>query len=359
MAQSLKKQIDEVQDLLTYLELMSSIVPNFDFGTMRSHANNTRLFLQNSSKYDLSIKIVEIKNALNQQSKKIAKEFPMRKPINQIAKEFDLLRNTEDILNTGVTYGFLTNLMDLSKFRWYEDTPFHSRIGVGPHKGNGGVEEEFLLRDAFILLHKAEWNYDLMIRYANQLKNGNAKDSYHKITTIKYEIASYSRLTIISFYSFIECFVNSIGFNYLYQHEKSLSDNEILILKGVKKQGIYVSLKNKIEALQTVIRKDKSIALKVADENQREEPFISLFNEFEGLRNASVHYSPIKQRIWMSPKEWIEKARVFCDVALSAGIEIWKSCYPDSDGPIYMGELNKAKQLELSEKRFKEIQDLI
>jgi hypothetical protein len=46
-----------------------------------------------------------------------------------------------------------------------------------------------------------------------------------------------------------------------------------------------------------------------------------------------------------------KKSRVFCDIALQVGLKIWKSCYSDSDGPQYMGKLDKTKQLQLANRR--------
>ncbi|MDB5090438.1 MAG: hypothetical protein JWR09_4432, partial [Mucilaginibacter sp.] len=140
-------------------------------------------------------------------------------------------------------------------------------------------------------------------------------------------------------------------FDFLYRNEQNLSTNEVLILKGLKKNGGYMNLKHRIEGLQTIIRADKQLVLNVTDDQQRKEPFISFFDQFEALRNASVHYSPIKHRIWMSPEDWIQKSRSFCDVALQVGLQIWKACYPNSDGPLYMGKLDKAKQLQLANRR--------
>ncbi|MGV8135064.1 MAG: hypothetical protein AB2L20_07610 [Mangrovibacterium sp.] len=353
MSQRIGKEIKQIEILLEYLELMAAIMPNFDYWRMIGSADKTRLFLKEGSKFDLSQRFPEIKKLLEKQTKSLMKDCPPKLPIAQIVDKFRTLKNSEDIINTGVTFGFLNELMDLTKFNWYADTPYHYRIAVGPLKGGGGIEEEFLLKDAFALLGRAESNYELLEQASAQFRNRQHPDiSIHRyITDIKYDVANYSRQSVLTFFSFIECLVNSIGFDYLYRHEKSLSTDKVLILNGLKKNGGYMNLRNRIEALQTVIRSDGKIVLKLTDDQQRKEPFLSFFDRFEALRNASVHYSPIKHRIWLAPNDWINQARTFCDIALQVGIEIWKACYPESDGPLYMGKLDKAKQLALANGR--------
>lgn len=139
-----------------------------------------------------------------------------------------------------------------------------------------------------------------------------------------------------------------MAFNHLYRFEKSLSEEQIRILEGLKKNDGYMSLKHRIEAMQTVIRDDGKVVLKVVDEQQRTEPFVQFSDHFEALRNASVHYSPIKERIWLGPDKWIGRARDFCDIALMVGLLIWKACNPDFEGPLYRGKLDKTKQIELA-----------
>ena len=346
----LQKDIATIDQLITYLELMAAILPDFEYWKMKSMAEQTRAFFRYGTKYEIAQRLPDIKSVLSKQAKSLMKDCPLKKDLGEVAELFNTLRNKEDIINTGIPYGFLNGLMDLNKFRWYSDMPHHYKIAIGPHKGNGGIEEEFLLKDAFVLYKKAEQYYELLLTLDKTKEI--TKSTYKSITNIKYEVACYSRFSVLAFYSFIECLVNSIGFDHLYRHEKSLTDNECLILKGIKKNGGYLNLKNRIESLQTVIRNDKQIQLKMADDSQRKEPFTSFFDQFEALRNASVHYSPIKHRIWMSPDEWIQNARAFCDISIEAGIGIWKACYPESDGPLYLGKLDKTKHLELAKERF-------
>lgn len=355
MAHRLSKETKFVDDQLEYLELMASILPDLDYWLTMASLNNTRTFLKTESRFELTYKLPELKELLEQQIRPLLKQYPPKLPISKIAENFRNLKAEEDTINTGVTFGFLNGLMDTKNLNCYEDIPFHFRLSIGPLKGGGGIEEEFLLKDAFCLLSKAEVNYQLLEDASVAFKNkAQPNSNTHKlITDVKYEVANYCRQSVLAFFSFIECFVNSIGFGYLYSNESGLSEEQILVLKGLKKNGSYMNLKKRIESMQMVIREDGKVSIKVADEQQRMEPFTSFFGQYEELRNASVHYSPIKYRIWLGPKDWIVRAREFCDITLEVAQQIWKACYLDSDGPIYIEKLNKQKQLELAHHRLK------
>lgn len=353
MGQRLAKEINQIEDLLEYLELMASVTPDLDYWSTMSSLDNTRAFLKSQNKFESSHKILGLRNLLEKEMIPLKSRYPPKLSIRRIAQKFAELKENEAILSTGVTFGFLYELMDVTNLKCYEDLPFHFRLSIGPLKGGGGIEEEFLLKDAFTLLRKAEINYELLEAASVAFKtNGQPKISIHGyVTDVKYDVANYSRQSVLTFFSFIECFVNSIAFDYLYRNESMLSTEQILALKGQKRNGGYMNLKNRIEAMQMLIREDGRICINLTDERQRPEPFRSFFDQFEALRNASVHYSPIKQRIWLGPKDWIANAREFCDITLNVGKLIWKACYPNSEGPMYMGKLNKQKQLDLANGR--------
>ena len=91
------------------------------------------------------------------------------------------------------------------------------------------------------MLRKTEANYELLQQASVQFKNRNHPDnSIHKyVTDVKYDVANYSRQSVLTFFSFIECLVNSISFDYLYRYEKSLLADRVLVLKGLNKNGGY------------------------------------------------------------------------------------------------------------------------
>ncbi|NOX34395.1 MAG: hypothetical protein GXP56_11790 [Deltaproteobacteria bacterium] len=94
---------------------------------------------------------------------------------------------------------------------------------------------------------KAEEVYKNLLKLRDVLKDKNDviesnfdKDSYDKLNLLKFNVSAYSRLAIISFYSFMECFVNTIGFDFYYRHKNNLDVKKSEILKG-KKKGRAVS----------------------------------------------------------------------------------------------------------------------
>ncbi|NOQ29936.1 MAG: hypothetical protein GQ570_02310 [Helicobacteraceae bacterium] len=164
---------------------------------------------------------------------------------------------------------------------------------------------------------------------------------YIKIADLKFEICSYSRLTIVSFYAFIECFVSSIGFSYLQRNVNTLSSEDKITLSGLKNNNGNIPLKYKIEKYQKIIRKDNKAKIIVSDSKQIKEPFSSFFNKYEELRNSAVHFSPIKKEpIWLKPEEWVENVNVFSKLSIQLGLEFWQSCYEQYDNPDYLGRFN-------------------
>jgi len=64
-----------------------------------------------------------------------------------------------------------------------------------------------------------------------------------------------------------------------------------------------------------------------------------------------MHFSPIKERIWLRPQEWLERAEEFSQLALMVSIEFWKACYPNSKGPEYLGKLDYDLHISNANKR--------
>jgi hypothetical protein len=288
----------------------------------------------------------ELEANLYKQAKKYMIDFPLKKPINVIADSWNqLFKEGKDPFTYGLNYGWLEKYMDIKKLYNYNYVPTNFKIGLFAHAGFGSVEETFLLQDAFSTLVKTEYDYNLLEKY-RKIDN----ETYKKISDLKFEVCSYSRLTIISFFSFIECFINSMGHSYLERNQKSLTVHDTMTLKGLKKNN-YLSLKSKIEKFQMIIREDKLIKIKTLDTKQIKEPFLSFFNMFEEIRNSSVHYSPEKEAIWMKPNEWVQKANEFAKLAIQVGVEFWNVCYDELGNPDYLGRFEFERLYKEAENR--------
>lgn len=359
---TLQDELQETFDLAIYLQIMGSVVKDIDFSKVKELILSTHDFVKQSSEDEVTAKLPSFKKKLEKTSAPLLKKFPIKKTISEIAANWNkLFKDGLEVYSYGIEYGWLEEHMDVKNLPPFYYLPYHTKMGLAAHKGYAGIEEEFLLKDAFNILVKAEDYYELLINFGNKIKdkqldkNKNLeKEIYGQITDIKYEVAAFSRLTIISFYSFIECLVNSIGYSHLKRNQAQLTATEIETLNGLKK-GRYLQLKSKIELFQKLIRKDKKAMIITSDANQMQEPFISFFNHYEELRNASVHYSPRKQQIWLKPKDWLESAQIFSKISIEAGLLIWKSCKETSTGPKYLGKLDYKFHHNLANERLKNV----
>lgn len=363
---SLQIEISEVIDLIVYLQIMGSFVPNSNFEQIKDIVTSSNDFIRNSSEQEIKLKLPEIKKVLIKMSTIFMEKFPLKRDLSQITVEFnEFFKNGNPVYSYGLQYGWLDEQMNLNELNYYIDTPYHFRVGLGAHRGNGSIEEDFLIKDAFNIRVKAEYYYNLLIEYGNKLKEIEKKkgsfefsqELYKQIAELKFEVSAYSRLTIVSFYSFVEGFVNSVGHSYLLKNENFLNQQEIELLKGFKK-GSFISLKSKIEKFQELIRLDKKVKIVVSDNKQIPDDFKLFFDYYEQLRNSAMHYSPLKETIWMKPQEWLNKAIEFSELSSKIALKFWVACYPDSDGPTYLGKLDYNKHLSNAKKRAERIEKI-
>jgi hypothetical protein len=348
----------ETVNLLAYIQLVGSIDPHANFQEVKNIVVSTYDFLTQNPEDVLKEKFIEVQKNIEKIAALFIERFPPKKDIYEIASDFnDLYKQQIPIYDYGIEYGWLEKYIDLRCLRLYPDLPYQFKIGIGAHKGNGGIEEDNLLKDAFNVLTKAELSLDRLERYGNILKEREEKqsfqftqESYKLISELKFEVCAYSRLSVIAFYSFVECLVNSVGFNYLYKNASSISENEKEILRGFKK-GRYCRLDYKIEKYQIIIRSDKKPVIIATDPEQLKNPFKDFFECYESLRNSSVHFSPEKDRIWLKPHDWIKIAQEFSAIAIDVALQFWIACNPSSDGPIYLGRLDYNLHKQLAKER--------
>jgi hypothetical protein len=363
---TLHDEVNDLIDLVVYLQIMGSFVPNADFRQIKEVVTSTHDFIKISSDETVKNRLPELQSVLNKMTSLFMGKFPLKRELREITAEFNaFFKAGNDVYSYGLEFGWLNAQMDLRALDFYADTPYHYRIGLAAHKGNGSIEEDFLLKDAFNILVKAEHYQKLLIDYGKKLKENEEKkgkkeisqELYHQIADIKFEVAAYSRLTIVSFYSFVEAFVNSVGHSYLMKNIDTLDESEKELLHGFKK-GRFLQLKSKIEKFQVLIRPDKTAKIIVSDNEQVPDDFRHFFEYYEQLRNSAMHYSPIKERIWMRPQEWIDKARNFSKLSMKVSLGFWKACYIRSDGPEYLGKLDYDLHLDKANKRAEKIQQI-
>lgn len=362
----IEEELNEVIDNVVYLQIMGSFLPDSNFDLIKKTVTSTHEFIKTSTEEEVRAKLPELKVVLSEMTSLYLKKFPIKRELREITTEFNgFFKDGSQVYTYGLEFGWLEKQMDLSEFKAYSDIPYHYKIGLGPHRGHGSIEEDFLLKDAFSIRVKAEYFQNLLNKFTEKLKEDEQKkgkiefdkELYQQISEIKFEVSAYSRLTIVSFYSFVEGFVNSIGYSHLCKYKDDLNTNQIEILRGFKK-GRYLSLKSKMERFQNIIREDKKVKIIISDESQTPDNFKLFFDYYEQLRNSAMHYSPLKETIWMKPQEWLDKAIEFSELATKVSIIFWNSCYPNSDGPEYLGKLNYKLHLDIAQKRAQNIEKI-
>lgn len=350
----------KLSSYLAYLQLMSSLEPgagNITNPAIKSKIKDAWDFYKGTNAEELLLKgPTHIKDLepLIQQYTTLA--VP-KEPIETIASDFNsLCAIHKELYSYGIEYRWLDERMDCSKMGFPIDLPWHTKIGLGHHAGMGSVEEEFLLRDAFFMLASAEEAYTDMHTYSDELKKIGKEDtpeSFKNLTLANHNIAAYSRLCIISFFSFVEAFVNSVGHDFRLRNQGGLNPEQAEILNG-KKKGRLISIEYKIEKIPAIIRTDKQAPIVISDPLQIKEPFTSFVQQVKAIRDSSVHYSPIKEAIWRKPLDWLEKARTASTLCTTVALEFWRACYPAKAQPQYLKEINYTEHFNLAKERLKE-----
>jgi hypothetical protein len=344
---------------LAYLQLMTSLEPgegNITNPTIKAGLNDALDFYKTTNEEGLLLKAPKLIKSFQPLIERFKSIAPLKVSMNQVATDFNsLFVNNKKVYSYGIEYGWLHERMDCSHMGLPNDLPWHTRIGVGHHAGRFSVEERFLLHDAFFMLASAEETFTNMNEIAGKMdKLGKEKAAVNldKIYLANSNVAAYSRLCIISFFSFIEAFVNSVGYDFYLQNLSALSSGENEILQG-KKKGHLVSLEYKIEKYPSIIRPDKKSPLVLSDDSQIKEPFKSFVQQIKRIRDSSVHFAPPKEAIWRKPFDWLENARSASKLCTEVAKDFWKACYPDRNPPKYLENLDYTQLIESANGRLK------
>jgi hypothetical protein len=239
----------------------------------------TKEFIYQSTTDDFLARASYISRTLDDWIRRSVKFLSPKVSIQAIAEEFAKLLNEQGdaLYSNGVTYGWLNSLVDCTPLRLRGDLPYHAKVGLAAHAGNGSVEEAFLLHDAFFLLQITKACHEKMLLAASRFSTitSTGKD-YLILSTANQNVGSVARLCVFSFYAFIEAFVNSLGNDFSARNVSDLTTNKLEILHG-KKNGKYLSLEQKMESFQKIIRQDKKSPIVLTDMQQRKEPFTTFF----------------------------------------------------------------------------------
>ena len=236
--------------------------------------------------------------------------------------------------------------------------PYHARIGVGHHAGNAAVEEEFLLRDAFFMLAKCQVSLARLERFRGELQTESLTGSRYKLVSMfNQNVATYARYAVFGFYSFVECFVNSIGEDFIARNP-NLSSDACEMLRG-KKDGRFLSVEKKLEVFPGLIRSDGKRPIVFSDPKQLSEPYKSFSSHVKEVRDSSAHFAKYKADIIVPPHTWEKRAKDASAVCSSVARGFWNACYPNRQLPLYLGKVDDAQHIKIAAQRVRtEIEDI-
>lgn len=337
---------NEISSVSTYIMLAFSLTPQKYRGISIQELNKIVLssiqFAKGADKPLIINKGPKVLNTLEPLFKIAKKNFPPKKPIEEIAEAYnEYSRVNIQISSNGIEFGWLQKYIDC-RLIFEEQLPYHTRVGILAHAGNFAIEEQNLLIDAFFLLVLAEdgmAKINTIVKRMSILINPYDEKVYKEANAINTNVCMFSRLGILTLYSFVEAFVNSVGYDFLQKNKESLSKENIEILMG-KKKGRYLTLESKLELFHKIIRGDNK---QVFTTDKDKDPFKTFLNDYKNLRDSSVHYMPTKEPIWRKPADWISKINEYSQITIEISIRFWKACYPHRKNPDYLLNLDYAK----------------
>ncbi len=344
---------------INFIELAAQLMPaGLGGGVLhpqtREGINETIDFINKASKEETLIKGPALLNALEPMLKECMRIFPLKKSLEEVGSAYRKLRKEDELVSTGIPLSWLDKYIDAGQvLAGY--TPYQARIGIGRHAGRFALEESFLLTDGFYLLVSSEKAWSLLNSFGKEIskniENNYITDEFYiKTSSVNHNVCMLARNSIVNLYSFIECFINSIGYDYFLRNENDLSISQQETLKG--KKGGFLSLEHKLEKFPLIISPKSKQSIFAIDVKQRRHPFIKFLDEYKELRDASMHYSPLKSDILRKPGDWVKKAKLHSEIVVEVARLFWRACYPQADFPSYLKKLDYQKCYKEGEIRY-------
>jgi len=344
----------ELKSRISFIHLVSSLAPEASTNLeAKSDLNQTGAWIDTASEGELRAKAEAVIGLLDKLVKESQKRLPPKGDWRHIAAEhWQILSAKAFSFSNGISYGWLAERFDCSRLNIPADMPYHARIGVGHHAGNAAIEEDFLLRDAFFMLAKCQASLTRLENFRSELKTASlAKSHYKLVSMFNQNVATYARYAVVGFYSFVECFVNSVGEDFIARNPTLPADKREL-LRG-KKDGRHLALGKKLEVFPGIIRADGKRPMVLSDPKQISEPFRSFASQVKDVRDSSAHFAKYKADIIVSPQTWEKRAQEASAVCSGVARGFWNACYPDRSLPLYLGKLDDALHMQLAEQRAK------
>jgi hypothetical protein len=344
----------EFKSRISFIHLVSSLTPEASVKLeAKGDIHQIGTWVDTAPEDELRIKAATVIELLDKLVAASQKRLPPKVDWQKIAAEhWQRLGSKEFSYSNGISCGWLAERFDCSRLSIPDDMPYHARIGVGHHAGNAAVEEDFLLRDAFFMLAKCQASLTRLENFRGELKTTTlAKSRYKVVSMFNQNVATYARYSVFGFYSFVECFVNSVGEDFIARNPK-LATDKCELLRG-KKDGRYLAVEKKLEIFPGIIRADGKRPIVLSDPKQIAEPYKSFASHVKDVRDSSAHFAKYKADIIVPPQTWEKRAQEASAACLAVARGFWNACYPSRSLPLYLGKLDDAKHKQIAERRVK------
>jgi hypothetical protein len=266
---SIEQLKSEFKSRISYIHLVSSLIPEATANLKaKSFLNETGAWVDTTPEKELREKAMAVVGLLDKLVAESQKRLPAKMDWRLIAAEhWQRLKAKELKFSNGIACGWLAERFDCSHLGISEDMPYHARIGIGHHAGNAAVEEDFLLKDAFFMLVKCQLSLVRLEKFRGELQTEFlAKSRYKLVSMFNQNVATYARNALFGFYSFVECFVNSVGEDFITRNPNT-SSASCETLRG-KKDGRFLSIEKKLEVFPGLIHADGKRSIILSDLKQ-------------------------------------------------------------------------------------------
>ncbi len=199
------------------------------------------------------------------------------------------------------------------------------------------MQEQFLLKDAFFLLKRADATYALL-----GIENAETPVHSDRCDLLASNVIGYSKAAVIGFCAFFECFVNGAGVDFALRTSSLPYQVSEMLKSGKDDKKTFMPLPKKIERYAKAIN-PQAPPLVLADPKQRPEPFRTYFKEVQEPRDSLVHHAPHKAPIWYSPEEWKARAELAARQSVSCAAAVWRAFYSNRGLPRYLSRLDFAE----------------
>ncbi len=349
---------EKLRDRISYIELMTLMLKQKPdkFKERLGLIQRIQEFLTYTSDSIKTDRILEYLKEIQSDIESLQIFCPPKESIEIIGEKWiryrQVLEKKENSFDVnGVEFGWVESLVTLPYSENDFSAPYHSRVGIGRNAGRLFVEEMQLLRDAFLYFALAERSFK-KIKEFYTTKNGQLyTDANREIDSImKENISSACRIAIITFFNFVEVFVNSIGNDFLKRNGDKLEVKQKNILRGFDQKGKYIGLDYKMEHYSNIIRGKEDWLIILKDEKQRKEPFLTFFTKIKEWRDSYIHYSPDKVTFFKKNDEFLNDVRITSEISIQTASSFWKVCYPSRKLPGYLENLDYDKCIEKGRK---------